>query len=150
MKTTLFANIKRWLGAGVFALAIASPVMAVTTPVTSTVSADCEARVLGVPPWYRGLTNGIDGDCAIKNPNEVGGLSNFIWKIAFNIIEMALVVVVYIAIGFIMYGGFVWIAGGARPDLVAKGRKALLNAVVGLIISMVAIALVNLVFGVLG
>lgn len=159
------SRVKSWLAAGVFSLLVAAPVMTVASPVVSPVSAaECEGRVLGIPPWYRGLTNGIAGDCTLKSPGDFAvaddpsttadessdGLSAFLWKIVLNVVEMVLVAIAYIAAGFIMYGGFLWLAGGARPDMVAKGRKTILNAVVGLIICMGAIAITNLIFGVLG
>ena len=146
IKTTLLPGIS----AVVFAFLVASPVLTLASPVTSSVAAGCEDRVLGIPPWYRGLTNGVENDCAIKSIDDNGGLTSFIWKVVFNVIEMALVVVVYIAVFFIMYGGFLWLSGGSRPDMVAKGRKAILNAAIGLIIAMSAIVLVNLIFNIQG
>lgn len=142
-----------YLQAGLFALLIASPVLAVTSPVTSPVSAaDCERRILGIPPWYRGLTSG--DDCAITGPNsfEQDGqnLTNFISKIALNIIEIVLVLTAYISGGYILYGGFRFLTGGAMPEQVAKARKTILQAVIGLAISLGAVGIVNLIFGILG
>jgi hypothetical protein len=124
---------------------VAAPVATVAIP--TQVSAACDDRVLGVPPWYRGLTN---GDCSIKSPNDVGGISNFIWKIVLNVIEMALVVVAYIAAFFILYGGFLYITGGGNASQVEKAQKSILNAVIGLIIAMGSIAVTNFIFSLFG
>ena len=140
--------IKNFLAAGLFIFAIASPVMAIASPQPVSAAA-CEARVLGVPPWYRGLTDGNEGSCAIKSPDAVGGLSNFIWKVVLNIIEMAIVIVAYIAVFFILYGGFQFLTGGANPSQIEKARKTITNAIVGLVIAMAAIAITNLVFGII-
>ncbi len=129
-------------------------IFAVTPALTATASAapatvpatKCTDRLLGIPTWYRGLTVS-DTDCAIEMPS--GGsdeLGSFIWKIALNIIEMALVIIVYIAIGLILYGGFLFITGGGNPTQVEKARKSIMNAAIGLVISMGAIAIVNFIF----
>jgi len=139
------ALFKNLLIGGLFIFMVASPVMAVTTPQTVS-AANCEARVLGIPPWYRGLTN---GDCSLKGPNDVGGLSNFIWRIVLNGIEMAIVLMTYITVFFILYGGFLYMTGGSLPGQLEKARKTILNAVVGLVICMAAIGLTNLVFSII-
>ena len=141
------AAIKTFFAAAVFIFAIASPVIALATPQTVS-AANCEARVLGIPPWYRGLTNNND-KCDLKSPDDVGGLSNFIWKIVLNGIEMAIVIVAYIAVFFILYGGFQFLTGGANPSQVEKARKTITNAIIGLVIAMAAIAITNLVFGII-
>ncbi|UTX51361.1 hypothetical protein KI440_00110 [Candidatus Saccharibacteria bacterium TM7i] len=136
-----------YIAVGFFALFVAAPFAATISP-APTASAACTDRLLGVPTWYRGLTTGAD--CTVEMPSggsdEIGG---FVWKLALNIIEMVLVVVVYIAVGFILYGGFLFISGGGNPGTVEKARKSILNAVIGLVIAMAAIAIVNFIFGVI-
>ncbi len=140
-------KLTAYISIGFMALFMAAPVVALTSP-TQPVSAACGDRVLGIPTWYRGLTTGPD--CAIEMPS--GGsteLSGFIWKLVLNIVEMALVLVVYIAVGFILYGGFLFLTGGSNSGTVEKARKTILNAVIGLVIAMAAIALTNLIFGII-
>ena len=142
--------LKNFLFAGLFAFLIASPLAIVATPQTTYAAApvDCETRILGIPPWYRGLTTmDSTGDCSITSPNEVGGLSPFIWKIVLNVIEIGLILAGWIALFFILYGGFLFITGGGNASQIEKARKSIFNAVIGLIISLGAIAVTNLVFG---
>ena len=137
--------MKRIIMASMFLFFVASPVMAVATPVVSTASAGCEDRFLGIPPWYRGLTEG--SDCHIKSPDAgQDGLSKFIWKIVLNVIEMALVIIVYVAVFFILYGGFLYMVGGSQPQLIERGKKTLLQAVIGLVIGLGSVAVLNLIF----
>jgi hypothetical protein len=105
----------------------------------------CPSRVIGFPTWYRGLT---DADCNIKAP-EAGSdtLGPFIWKIALNGIEIAMIAVGYIAVGYIIYGGFKYITAAGEPKEIVTGRKLILNAVIGLVISLLAVAIVNIVLG---
>lgn len=112
----------------------------------TTTATSCDTGILGVPPWYKGLTDGEPGSCAIQSPSDV---KNFVWKVVLNGIDIALVVSAYIAVGFIIYGGFLWLVGGARPDMISRGRKTIMNAAIGLIITMAAIGLTNLIFGII-
>ena len=143
--------LKNIIFAGAFVFLVASPVAIVATPQTTyaqDASGNCESRILGIPPWYRGLTKTDSaGDCAITSPDEVGGLSPFIWKIVLNVIEIGLILAGWIALFFILYGGFLFITGGGNASQVEKARKSIFNAVIGLIISMGAIAITNLAFG---
>jgi hypothetical protein len=146
---------KKILLAGMFILFIASPVLSLITPQTTYAAGDasCEQRFLGIPPWYRGLTEkDAKGDCQIVSPmdSDVGGLSPFIWKIVLNIIEIVLVLTAIIAVIFVLYGGFLFITGGGNSSQVEKARKSILNALIGLVISMGAIAMTNLIFDVVG
>ena len=140
------AMIKSLLLGGLFIFTFAAPVMATIAPAQSAhADAACETRLLGIPPWYRGLT-GPAPDCNIVSPDDAGGLSAFIWKIVLNVIEMAIVATAYIATFFILFGGFLYMTGGALPAQLEKARKTILNAVIGLVICLAAIALTNLVF----
>lgn len=109
----------------------------------------CATRAfLTFPAWYRGLT---DSDCNIVSPSDssVGGLSNFIWIIVLNVIEILLQVIAYAAALMIIYGGFRFMTSSGNPQGVEQGRKTITNAVIGLIISIASIAIVNLIFGVI-
>ncbi len=141
----VFKNL--FLGA-FFIFAVASPIMAIATPQPVS-AAGCESRVLGIPPWYRGITKDNPPTCDLKSPDDVGGISNFIWRIVLNGVEMAIVIVAYIAIFFLIYGGFLYMTGGSVPAQLEKARKTIFNAVIGLVIAMAAIALNNLIFSII-
>lgn len=136
-----------FLGA-LYVFAIASPVMALASP-QAVSAANCEQSFLGIPPWYRGLTEEKDGDCVIVSPDDVGGISNFIWRIVLNGIQMAVSLLAYVTVFFVIYGGFLYLTGGAVPAQLEKAKKTLLNAVIGLVICLSAIALTNLVFSII-
>lgn len=106
-------------------------------PVTN---AACGDRLLTLPPWYRGLVEG--GDCTVKNPDDIG---KFAQILALNIVEIMLHIVAYVAIAFIIVGGFKYVTSAGSPDGNQKGRKTILNAVIGLLISIASIGIVNVV-----
>ncbi|HEY8886517.1 MAG TPA: hypothetical protein VIM31_03420 [Candidatus Microsaccharimonas sp.] len=142
-----------------FVLFVAAPVFSLVTPVDSFAAVSdakqCEKSFLGIQPWFRGLAVVEGGKCAIAAPgSDLNGktldLTGFIWRIALNVIDIALAAVGYIAFFFVLYGGFQFLTGGNNPSQVEKARKTILNAVVGLVISFGAVAIINLVFGIIG
>lgn len=146
-------KIRSYLMLGLFAFIVSVPTVAFADGAISNVYAASDeeeakncgsTRILGVPTWYRGL---LDSDCNITTPTgDEAAIGGFVWKIVLNIIEMALAIVAYIAFGFIIYGGFTFMTSGSNPAGVEKGRKTILNAVIGLVIAIAAMALVNLIF----
>lgn len=132
-----------YIAAIVFATSVGGGVMAMAT--TQPVSAaTCSHRFLTFPAWYRGLT---DGACNIKSPAKAGGVSNFIWTIALNIIEMVLQIIGYLAVGYIIWGGYRYIISAGSSDGMVKARKTITNAAIGLVISILSVMFVNVIAG---
>ena len=105
-----------------------------------------KGKILTFEPWYKGLT---DADCNIKSPGAVGGIQKFIWIIVLNIVNDIFQAVGYVATGFIMYGGFLFMTSAGNPDQASRGRKTLINAIVGLVIAISAGVIINLIAGAL-
>lgn len=134
----LFSFIKP--GLMVYLMAV-SLLLAILLPSTA-YAADCGGRtLLGFPPWYDGLT---DGECNIMSPKDYsGGTTGFVWRIILNIVEMLLLAVGYVAAGFIIFGGYKYIYSAGSPDGMVAARKTIMNACIGLVLSLVAFGLVN-------
>lgn len=136
-------TIRKFLAA-VFVVAsigVASPML--SSPVVS--AGPCVERLLTFPTWYRGLTESSGSGCSIKSPGT--DLSGFIWKIVLNIIDIALQLVAYIAVGFVIYGGFQYIISGDSSDGMGKAKTTILNALIGLVIAIFSVAIVNIAGG---
>lgn len=105
----------------------------------------CSAGFLGFPAWYDGVIN--SDDCTIKVPDSGDSelLSKFIWRIALNILQIALTAVAYVAAFYIIYGGFKYMTSRGSADGISKGKVAIQNAVIGLIIALSSIGAVNLI-----
>lgn len=147
-----FKKVVLVIGVVCFLGAIILPELVIAQVVESVTEAEaevnCDSAFLGFPTWYRGLT---DTDCNIKSPGSiVGGLSAFIWKVALNIIEIALVLVVYVSVGFVIAGGIKFLTSAGSSDGIAKAKSTITNAVIGLILSMLAVAIMKFVFSKLG
>ena len=94
-------------------------------------------QVLGLRPWYAGLTTG--SNCEIDHAQFEGQkMKEAIWKIVLNIGSDILAVVGYLAIIFVMWGGYQYMMARGDPGMVAKGKKTITNALVGLAICMLA------------
>lgn len=135
-------KIRNWIAALLFVASAGGATLAVATPQSA--FAACNDTLLTFPAWFKGLT---DGSCNIKSPTDAGGLSTFIWTIVLNIIEMCLQLVGYIAAGFIIRGGFKYMTSVGEPAEVAKAKKMITDAIIGLILSIFSVAIVNLVSG---
>lgn len=99
----------------------------------------CDDSFLGIPSWHKGLT---DADCNIQLDSVMD-----IWHIVLNIADMLLRLSIYFAIGFIIYGGVQFVISQGSPDKVAAAKKTILNAVIGLVLSIMATAIVGYIGG---
>ena len=117
-----------------------------TVPV-SNASAACSNSFLTFPAWYRGIT---DSNCDIKGPAKTeDGLQRYIWTIALNVIEIMMQAIGYLAVLFMIYGGFLYMTSNGNPEGAAKGLKTIINASIGIAIGMSAIAIKNFLWTVM-
>jgi Type IV secretion system pilin len=145
--------LRSWIAAILLVTTLGGSLMAVTLPTSVSAAGNGCSSFLGFPAWYDGLTKG--DNCEIKSPKDfdtakTSGLQIFIMRIAMNVVGMALVGVAYISIGFILYAGLILIKGltgvaPGSPEVAAKARKMILNACIGLIISLTAITIVGFI-----
>ncbi|MDO4759814.1 MAG: pilin, partial [Candidatus Saccharibacteria bacterium] len=95
---------------------------------------------LGMRAWYDGLVTS-DGQFRTVTDTGEGGsmkLSAFIWTIAANVAIDLAVIAAFGAIGFVLYGGYLYMFSGGDTGKVAGGKKTIMNAIIGLIIAMLA------------
>lgn len=137
-------KLKSWIFACLFALGIGGGFTTLATAPTAS-AANCTDRVLTFPTWYRGISESRNNDCLIKNPNAVGGIQNFIIVIVLNVVEIILQLVVYVSVGYIIFGGFKYMISQGRPEDMTKAKTTILNAVIGLGISLASVVIVNIV-----
>ena len=112
---------------------------------------ECEKTFLGFRPWHAGLPK--DANCNIQAP--VSGnlnsdkLAPFVWTIILNVLSTLLSSVGVVMIFVISYAGFMQISSRGEPDRVIMSKKILNNAVVGLIIVLLATVVTNTVIQIL-
>ena len=92
------------------------------------------AQLFKIPAWYRGL---VDEKCEIKPIDQEGKagsvtIQQFVWTI----------------IGNIIWAGFQYMIAAGDSSKMAAAKTTIANAIVGLIIAIVASGIVQLVMGV--
>ena len=149
----MFRKLKTSFLSALLITGVVGGLVGATIP-TATTSAAC-GRFLTLPAWYEGYT---DGNCKFTGPpsDQSGGsvseegLKQFIWKIALNIIEIILQLIAYIAVAFVIYGGFLYMTSSGSPERASQGLKTIINASVGLAIAVGAVAITNLIWAIVG
>jgi len=68
---------------------------------------------------------------------------------AIRVIRTVLGILGIIALGLLIYGGVVWMTSGGNPQKIELAKKILLNTLIGLIIILLAFAIVQYVFKIL-
>lgn len=92
----------------------------------------------------------VNGICL---PEPTGaGLSNqrTIGQLAETVIKILLAVAGVAAVLFIIIGGMQYITAGGNEEQAEKGRKALINAVIGLVVVIMSYVIVNVIVNLLG
>ena len=109
----------------------ASPVYADDLPSKGS----CEPKFLGMIPWY----------CDVNlNPSKTDDLKEQTVKtIISNIFVDIGVLATYLAMAFIVYGGYLYIFASGDPNKIVVARKTLIRAFIGLGITMLANIIIN-------
>lgn len=111
----------------------------VMLPAENSYAKDCSdsQTPLGLRPWYAGL---VDSNCDIDHSQFEGEekLQASIWKIVLNVASDVLAIVGYLAICFVIWGGYQYMMAQGDPGKVAKGKKTITNSLIGLAICMLA------------
>lgn len=108
-----------------------------------------QGNFFGLPVWYKYLDRQTTTDeltgaqvCDFK----INGLSD-VWLVVAAVIEILLRVSSMIAIGIIIYGGVSYVISQGAPDKTKKAQATVINAVIGLVLSVTAAAIVSFVAG---
>lgn len=111
----------------------------------------------GLPAWYRGLVTSGENGCQIKEigPNDSKNkheitIEQFVWTVVANVIDMGFRIAGLVAMAFIIYAGYQYMIAAGDPGMLANAKKSLTNAVVGLVIAILASTIVTFVLGILG
>ena len=111
-------------------------------------SCDSSSAFFSLRPWYHGLTTTINGKCEIAKPDG-DGLPQFVWAIVLNILYDVMIMVGYIAIVMIAWGGYLYMFSRGMPDRAERGKKTLIAAVAGLAVAMLASVIMNTLVSIL-
>ncbi len=77
-------------------------------------------------------------DCHVDNIDSTDSLKANIWTIVANIVTDITVIAAYLVIAYVIYGGYQYVFSGGDPGKVANGKRTLVQAFIGLAITMSA------------
>lgn len=109
-----------------------------------TTFAACQPKGIPLlPTWYKYIdgTQTKNGcDLVFEFPNDLGA-------IGLAVIEILLRIGTFAAVAFVIYGGFLFLTSQGEPDKAASARKTIINAVIGLVITLFATGIVSFIGG---
>jgi len=105
----------------------------------------------GLAPWYQYLQMADDGTghCTPQNFQVLGTHSSFL-LIGMAIIDDLIRVAALVAFFFIITGGFTYMTSQGAPDATSRAKSTIVNALVGLVIAILATVIVNFIGNSLG
>ncbi len=130
-----------------------SGLIVTTVPTSSVYAAKCKnepSLLPGAKPWYSGLCkpgsddNHPTNDIQLTTPAESAG------KITLNILNIILVLAGYVAVAYVMWGGFKYMTANGDSGSISSAKKIITNALIGLLISLSAVAIIYFIGGVYG
>jgi hypothetical protein len=97
-------------------------------------------ELFGLPKWYKYLSGveQTDGSCEVTVT-----AFNDVWKVAAAILELLLRVGAMVAVALIIWGSFTIMMAQGEPERLRQGRGTVINAVIGLIITILSTIIVS-------
>ena len=86
----------------------------------------------------------------ISEKGESGSVTiqTFIWQVVGNVFDMIFRLAGVIAVGFIVWAGFQYMLALGNSGQLANAKTTLINAIIGLIITLLASGIINLAMGI--
>jgi hypothetical protein len=109
-------------------------------------AANCTTSFFGIPTWYAYLPAADFQQCLVDNFNFPGDLT----YIALAAVDIALHIAGLIAVAYVIYGGIQYVVSQGEPDKTKGARNTITNALIGLVLAGVAVAIVNFIGNQLG
>jgi heme/copper-type cytochrome/quinol oxidase subunit 2 len=91
-------------------------------------------------------TSGLQSIFGTGGLNSSQSLSDLIA----NVIRVLLIFAGVIAIVFVIIGGYQYIVSGGNEETAEKGKKTLINAIIGIVVIVLAYAIINVIVNLVG
>jgi hypothetical protein len=108
-------------------------------------AAHCKNGFFGLKPWFEYLK--LNHDCEIVGFNILpgGGEPSDIPLILLAVVDDLLRIAGIIAVGFVIYGAFQYVASQGSPEATARAQGTVINALLGLAVAIAAVATVSFI-----
>ena len=114
-------------------------------PLLQTFAAGCsKPTFFGLVPWYQYLQLGPQPNCDVQGLNVLGAKSSFL-LIGLAVLDDLLRIAALAAVGFVIYGGIQYVTSQGSPDDTRKAKDTLINALVGLVLALLATSMVTFI-----
>lgn len=126
------------------------------TIIIGTSAKDCEEgdcpkpKFFGLIPWYEYLRLNKDCDVASFQFLPSGDVKSDIPLVLLAVVDDLLRITGLLAVGYVIYGGILYIVSQGNPDGTAKAQGTIVNALIGLAVAVVAVVGVNFLGRALG
>jgi len=108
----------------------------------------CKQTFLGLVPWYQYLEYGkisdLGGACGVRSFQLLGAGSD-IPLVLLAIVDDLLRISGLVAVIFVIYGGIQYATSQGNPDQAAKAQSTIINALIGLALAIVSVAIVTFI-----
>lgn len=114
--------------------------------------AGCSKSFLGLKTWFAYFPTDWFGG---SNRNRCDINSNFqllpqnghsgLLLVGLAVLDDLLSIAALVAVGYVIYGGIQYVTSQGSPDSTSKARQTIINALVGLAISVIATTIVNFI-----
>ncbi|HEU5121660.1 MAG TPA: pilin [Candidatus Saccharimonadales bacterium] len=107
-----------------------------------------------LPTWYKYLevepkTVGSTGQeiCEVQFSLMDGGKFNGtdVLLVALGVVDILIRIAALVAVGFVIYGGFRYMTSQGSPDGTKAAQSTIINALVGLVVAILAAAIVSFI-----
>lgn len=124
----------------IYALALSS-LAPIATPTAYATRCNSEGRlsIISIKPWYSGLCKAGTDDVEIKK------LPDDIVVLGLNLLSIAIQIAGYAAVGLVIWGGVKYILASGEASKITSAKTTIQNALIGLLIVLVAVTLVDFV-----
>jgi hypothetical protein len=113
-----------------------------------------DATFFGIPAWYKYLVT--SGRMATVTDPTTGIVScdisgDFKWAdgdlalVALGVLDMVLRIAAIVAVGYIVWAGIQYVTSEGSPDRTKEAQTTIINALVGLVIALIASAFVSFI-----
>lgn len=94
----------------------------------------------------------INGLCMPRPDSNVGGLrgASTVFEVVAIVLKWLLTFAGMIAVVFIIIGGYQYVTSAGNEELAEKGKKTLINAIMGVVVVALSMAIVTIVTNTLG
>lgn len=124
--------------------------------------AGCSSSFMGLQSWFAYFpsgwfnmkANGVTYTCDLNNTLEThllpGNGQSALLLIGLAILDDLIRIAALVAVGYVIYGGFLYMTSQGSPDGTKRAQGTIINALVGLVIAILAASIVSFIGNKLG